>query len=158
MNAVPGLDDQILALIGSVRWFLYKRQDTMAGAGNIINWKTNADNKAMIYSGLRDSLMLNRIELRSHRLVKQMQAVIEDDGWIGAGPDTGENDDLVQALALAHWGWMEWRRPALVARNYTWDSVKGERPPQNAGTVLSHAFSEFFVNLNRRQREHRERF
>jgi len=158
MNAVPGLDDPIMAMIGNVRWFLYKRQDSMSGAGNIINWKTNHDNKAMIYSGLRDSLMLRRIELRSHRLVTQMQAVIEDDGWIGAGPDTGENDDLVQALALAHWAWMEWRRPALVARNYTWDVVKGERPPQNAGTVLSQAFSEFFVNLNRRQREHRERF
>jgi hypothetical protein len=158
MNAVPGLDDPIMAMIGNVRWFLYKRQDSMSGAGNIINWKTNHDNKAMIYSGLRDSLMLRRIELRSHRLVTQMQAVIEDDGWIGAGPDTGENDDLVQALALAHWAWMEWRRPALVARNYTWDVVKGERPPQNAGTVLSQAFSEFFVSLNRRQREHRERF
>lgn len=158
MNAVVGLDDPILAMIGSVRWFLYKRQDTMSGAGNVINWKTNSDNKAMIYSGLRDSLMLNRIELRSHRLVQQMQAVIEDDGWIGAGPDTGENDDLVQALALAHWAWMEWRRPALVARNYTWDSVKGERPPQNAGTLLSYAFSDFFQTLSRRQREHRERF
>lgn len=158
MNAVVGLDDPILAMIGSVRWFLYKRQDTMSGAGNVINWKTNSDNKAMIYSGLRDSLMLNRIELRSHRLVQQMQAVIEDDGWIGAGPDTGENDDLVQALALAHWAWMEWRRPSLVARNYTWDSVKGERPPQNAGTLLSYAFSDFFQTLSRRQREHRERF
>lgn len=158
MNAVVGLDDPIMALIGNVRWFLYKRQDSMSGAGNIINWKTNADNKAMIYSGLRDSLMLRRIELRSYRLVQQMQAVIEDEGWIGAGPDTGENDDLVQALALAHWAWMEWRRPALVARNYTWDSVKGERPPQNAGTVLSYAFTEFFQGLNRRQRTHREVF
>lgn len=158
MNAVVGLDDPIMALIGNVRWFLYKRQDSMSGAGNIINWKTNGDNKAMIYSGLRDSLMLRRIELRSYRLVQQMQAVIEDEGWIGAGPDTGENDDLVQALALAHWAWMEWRRPALVARNYTWDSVKGERPPQNAGTVLSYAFTEFFQGLNRRQRTHREVF
>lgn len=158
MNAVPGLDDPILAMIGNVRWFLFKRQDSMAGAGNILNWKTNADNKAMIYSALRDSLMLRRIELRSHRLVKQMQAIVEDEGWIGAGPDTGENDDLVQALALAHWGWTEWRRPALVARNYTWDSVKGERPPANAGTVLSYAFSSFFQDLNRRQREHKPRF
>lgn len=158
MNATPGFEDPILAMIGNVRWFLYKRQDSMGGAGNVINWKTNHDNKAMIYSGLRDSLMLRRIELRSYRLVKQMQAVIEDDGWIGAGPDTGENDDLIQALALAHWAWMEWRRPGLVARNHTYDSVKGERPPANVGTVLSYAFTDFFQGLSRRQREHRERF
>lgn len=158
MNATPGFEDQIMAMIGNVRWFLYKRQDSFGGGGNIVNWKTNADNRAMIYSSLRDSLMLGRLELRSYRLVKQMQAIIEDEGWIGAGPDTGENDDLVQALALSHWAWMEWRRTPLVARNYTWDSVRGERPPQNAGTVLSYAFTEFFQGLNRRQREHRERF
>lgn len=147
-----------MAMIGNVRWFLFRRQDSMSGAGNIINWKTNADSKFMIYSALRDSLMLRRIELRSHRLVKQMQAIVEDQGWVGAGPDTGEQDDLVQALALAHWTWIEWRRPPLVARNYTWDSVQGERPPQNAGTVLSYAFTSFFQDLNRRQRAGRERF
>jgi len=158
MNAVPGFDNPILAMIGSVRWFLFRRQDTMSGPGNLINWKSNSDNKSMIYSSLRDSLMLNRIEMRSIRLVQQMQAIVEDQGWIGAGPDTGEGDDLMSALVLAHWCWVEWIRPRLVARNLTWDSVKGERPPQNAGTMLSFAFSEFFQNLNRRQREHRQRF
>jgi len=159
MNAVPGQpEDQILHLIGAVRWFLYKRQDTMGGAGSIVNWKTNVDNKSMVYSALRDSMMLRRIEIRSIRLVNQLQAVVEDQGWIGAGPDTGEGDDLVSALVLAHWTWVEWVRAGLVARNHTWDSVKGERPPQNAGTLLSFAFSEFFQNINRRHREHRQRF
>lgn len=158
MNAVPGIDDPISALIGSVRWFLYRRQDTMGGAGNIVNWKTNADNKAMIYSALRDSLMLRRIELRSHRLVTQMQGIVEDDGWIGAGVDSSEGDDLVSALVLAHWTWVEWQRAGLVSRNMTWDSVHGERPAGDAGLMLSHAFSEFFQGLNRRQRQHKERF
>ena len=158
MNAVPGIDDPIKAFIGSVRWFLYKRQDTMMGAGNVINWKTNADNKLMIYSGLRDSLMLRRVEFRSIRCVQQMQAIVEDQGYVGAGPDTGENDDLVSAMVLAHWGWIEWVRPRLVAQGMTYDSVKGDRPPANAGTVLSYAFSDFFTTLNRRQRDYRPRF
>jgi len=157
MASMPG-EDQILAMIGAVRWFLYKRVDTMSGAGNVVNWKSNSDNKTMIYSALRDSLMLRRIEIRSVRLVQQMQAIIEDQGYIGAGPDTQENDDLVSALVLAHWAWIEWRRPALVARNLTFDSARGERPPQDAGTLLSYAFSDFFMGLNRRQREHRQRF
>jgi hypothetical protein len=148
-------------MIGSVKWFLYKRQDTMGGVGNILNWKTNSDSKLMIYSSLRDSLMLRRIEFRSIRLVQQMQAIVEDQGWVGAGPDTGEGDDLMSALVLAHWAWVEpsvGTRNRLVARNMTYDSVRGERPPQNAGTVLSQAFTDFFQQLNRRQREHRERF
>ena len=50
--------DSILNMVGAVRWFLYKRADTLGGVGNVINWKTNQDNKQAIYSALRDSLML----------------------------------------------------------------------------------------------------
>ena len=144
--------------IGSVRWFLYKRADTMGGAGNVVAWKMNQDNKRQIYSELRDSLMLRRVEIRSPDLVAQMQAVIEDEGWIGAGPDTGENDDLVSALVLAHHAWVEWRRPALVARNHTWDRIKGERPPANVGTMLSFAFSQHMAAINRKAQRRPEKF
>jgi hypothetical protein len=140
--------DNILNMIGAVRWFLYKRADTLGGAGNVIAWKTNQDNKHFVYSSLRDSLMLRRIEIRSLRLMQQLQAIVEDAGWIGAGPDTGENDDLVSATVLAHHTWIEWRRAGLIARNLTWDSVKGDPPPQNMGTVLSFAFSEHIRKIN----------
>jgi hypothetical protein len=146
-------------MIGSVRWFLYRRPDTMGGAGNIIAWKANQDNKHQIYSELRDSLMKpNAIELRSPRLLAQLQAIIEDEGWLGAGPDTGENDDLVSAATLAHHAYIEWRRPALVAKGVTWASVKGERPPQNPGTLLSFAFSEYISHINRKAHIRREKF
>jgi hypothetical protein len=150
--------DSILNMVGAVRWFLYKRADTLGGAGNVINWKTNQDNKQAIYSALRDSLMLRTIELRSIRLVKQLQAIVEDEGWLGAGPDTGENDDLVSAVTLAHHTWVEWRRPGLIARNLTWDSVKGDPPPQNAGTVLSFAFSEHIRRINQQAGRRKEVF
>lgn len=152
MMAVPGFEDSIKAFIGNVRWFLYKRQDTMTGAGNVMNWKTNADNKSMVFSALRDSLMLRRIEVRSVRLMRQLQGIVEDNGWIGAGQDSSEGDDLVSALVLAHFCWIEWQRVPLVARNMTWDAVRGERPPQNAGSVLSQAYTEFWQGLNRRRR------
>lgn len=158
MNAVPGLEDPIKAMIGSVRWYLYRRQDTLGGGGSVINWKTNIDNKSMTYSALRDSLMLRRLEIRSTQLIQQMQSIVEDDGWIGAGQDTGSNDDLCSAMVLAHWAWIEYQRPRLTARNYTWNSVKGERPPQTISDVSSQAFKDFFVALNRRQRQRVEKF
>lgn len=157
LQGEPG-SENILNMIGAVRWFLYKRADTLGGAGNVIAWKANADNKHQTYSELRDSLMLRRVEIRSPALVTQMQAVIEDEGWIGAGPDTGENDDLVSALVLAHHAYIEWRRPMLVARNHTWDRVKGERPPANVGTMLSFAFSQHFSAINRKANVRREKF
>jgi hypothetical protein len=148
----------VLDMIGAVKWFLYKRADTLGGAGNVVNWKTNADNKHYTYSELRDSIMLHRIEIRSPKLVQQLQSIVEDEGWLGAGQDTGENDDLVSALVLAHHTWVEWRRPGLVARNLTWDSVKGERPPQDAGTMLSFAFSQHMQMMHRKARARREQF
>ena len=148
----------ILDMIGQVRWFLYKRPDTLGGAGNVIAWKANADNKHQVYSEVRDSLMLRRLEIRSPGLIAQMQAVVEDEGWLGAGPDTGEGDDLVSALVLAHHAWVEWRRPGLVARNLTWDLVKGEQQPGNMGTVLSFAFSQKMAQINRDARRRREKF
>jgi hypothetical protein len=157
LQGEPGTEN-ILNMIGAVRWFLYKRPDTLGGAGNVIAWKANSDNKHQVYSELRDSLMLRRLEIRSPRLIAQMQSIVEDDGWIGAGPDTGENDDLVSALVLAHHAWIEWRRPMLVARNITWDSVKGDRPPQDMGTVLSFAFSQHMATINRQSRVRKERF
>jgi hypothetical protein len=150
--------EKILDYIGAVRWFLYKRPDSMSGAGNVIAWKANADNKHQTYSELRDSLMLRRLELRSPRLIQQIQSIVEDEGWLGAGPDTGEGDDLVSALVLAHHAWVEWRRPMLIARNHTWDRVRGERPPQNAGTMLSFAFSQHIAGINRKSRIRKEQF
>ena len=130
----------------------------MGGGGNVIAWKQNQDNKHQIYSEVRDSLMLRRLEIRSPRLVAQLQAIIEDEGWLGAGPDTGENDDLVSGLVLAHHAWVEWRRPMLVARGKTWDAVKGERTPQDMGTMLSFAFSQKMAEINRNARKRKEQF
>jgi len=158
LQGEPG-SDKILDIIGQVRWFLYKRADTMGGAGNVISWKTNHDNKRQIYSELRDSLMLRRIEVRSVRLVEQMQAIVEDEaGWLGAGEDTGESDDLVSAMVLAHHTWVEWRRPMLVARGYTWESINEDTPPHNPGTILSWAFSQHMRKVNLKARERREKF
>jgi hypothetical protein len=148
----------ILQMIGSVRWFLYSRPDTLGGAGNIQHWKTNADNKLMIYSELRDSLMLRRVEIRSIRLAEQLQAIVEDEGWIGAGPDTGVKDDLVSALVLAHHTWIKWWRDGLIAQKLTWDSVKGERPPAHAGTVLSFAFSQHMQMINQKAQKRSQTF
>ena len=149
---------KILDMIGAVRWFLYKRPDTFGGLGNVFAWKTNADNKQQIYSETRDSIMLRRLEIRSVRLIQQIQAIVEDQGWLGAGEDTGEGDDLVSALVLAHHAYIEQRQRPLIARNLTWDSVHGERPPQDISDVLSFAFAQHMKRINRKGQERRERF
>lgn len=151
------LTDPILKYVGAVRWFLYKRADTYGGAGNVINWKTNIDNKQMIYSELRDSLMKRWIEIRSIRCVQQLQAIVEEDGWIGAAPDTAENDDLVSALVLAHHAWIEWRQGPLLTRNMTWERVH-EPPSKNPNDMFSEIFTKYMIGINLKAQRRPERF
>ena len=158
IQAEPG-SENIMNMIGAVRWFLYRRADTLGGVGNVFAWKANSDNKHQIFSELRDSIMLRRVEFRSIHLVEQLQAIVEDEGgWIGAGTDTGFNDDLVSATVLAHHTWFDQRINGLIARNLTWESVKGEPPPQTPGTVLSFAFSEHIRKINQKANRRKEVF
>lgn len=150
----------ILNIIGNVRWYLYSRPDTMSGAGNVFAWKTNADNKSQIYSELRDSVMKPRkeLEIRSLRLLQQMQAiVVEDGGWIGAGPDTGEHDDLMTAFVLAHHTYVKWRRDPLIAANMTWENVHA-KPSLDPEKLLSEMVSRHWQKINRKANERREKF
>jgi hypothetical protein len=129
LTSLPG-EDPILEMIGTVRWYLYSRPDTLSGFGSVQNWKMNNDNKAQIFSELRDGMMLRQLEIRSVRLAQQMRAIVEDDGWIGAGEDTGEGDDLVIALVLAYHAYAQRQRNMLIAQDWTWARMH-EKPPQD---------------------------
>jgi hypothetical protein len=145
-------------MIGCVHWFLYNRADSLGGAGNVINWKTNFDNRNMVYSELRDTLMKGQIEIRSSHTIAQMQAIVFDQGTIGAGGDTAEKDDLVDAIVLAHHTWVRWIRDGMVANGQTWARVHETAPRGDAGTVLSDAVSRFWIQVHGKARERRERF
>jgi hypothetical protein len=88
-----------------------------------------------------------------------MQAIVQDQGAIGAGPDTGENDDLVSALVLAHHTWIKWYRDGLVARGLTWGAAHIEPPKQaDMGLTMSWIVSEHWRKVNEKARSRRERF
>lgn len=157
LQTQPG-SDQILDMIGRVRWFLYSRPDTMSGAGNVIAWKTNADNKRQIYSELRDSLEKRRILINSPDLVGQLQAIVDDEGRLEAGRDTGKNDDLVSAAVLGHHSWTKWQRDPLIAQGMTWERVHCDLAPKTPGELLSHITAEFWQKMNAKSRERREKF
>lgn len=150
--------EKILDMIGCVFWFLYSRPDSLGGGGSVINWKSSHDNKFQIYSELRDSLMKGSLEIRSPHLLRQLQGIIEDQGFLGAGPDTRENDDLADAAALGHHGWVARWRDNLVARNLTWDRVHRAPPKGDMGQMVSFAITQHFEGINRAARLPRERF
>ena len=151
-------DDRILEMIGTVRWFLWKRPDTMSGMGNVTNFKTNADNKEMIFSEFRDSVREKEprnivLDVRSSMLLEEMQAIVDDDGYLAAGPDTGMGDNRVMAACLAHHAWAREGgiRGSLLARGMTWRSVHEEAPPKGPAAVLKMAYMRQMDRMNQKE-------
>lgn len=150
--------DHILDRIGRIRWYLYSREDSLTGPSSIIAWKMNPDNKAQIFSEVRDALQLDQLEIRSPRLLKQMQGTITDQGYIGADETSGEKDDLVVATCLAVHIWSTTLRLGLINQGTTWDRVHTPPITNNPSMVLSEAFSRHMMGVWIEKRQERERF
>jgi hypothetical protein len=152
--------DHILDTIGRIRWYLYSRPDSYTGPSSIINWKMNADNKAQIFSEFSNALHRNELEIRSPRLLRQIQATIKDGTFIGAGESTGENDDLIVAACLALHPYTTTVRQALINEGTTWDRVHTPPITNRPDLVLSEAFSRHMMSAGvwTQNKHPRERF
>jgi hypothetical protein len=150
--------DHILDTIGRIRWYLYSRPDSLSGPSSIINWKMNPDNKHQIFSQFTNSLMTGELEVRSPRLLRQMQATIKDGTYIGAGEDTGENDDLIVASCLAHHPWYTGTKLAQINQGATWERAHVPPITNNPSLVLSEAFTRHMMGVWVEDRRSRERF
>ena len=106
--------------LDTMRWYLYHRPDSM-GPGYAYNWETTHRSKWTMLSGLRDSLVTNQLTINSVPCLKEMMAVTQDGGEIGA--PSGLHDDRVFAAALADVAWKQWFRPNLVAQGLTYNRV-----------------------------------
>lgn len=124
--AMPQGDGSLKDFLGAIRWYLYKRPDAMRG-NYVYNWQTNADNKARMFAGFRDSILLNRIVIRSMRLATEMRQVVQLGHHIEAqGKDL--HDDLTMAAGLAHEAWSAWQRKRLIAKGTSWSAAQASSP------------------------------
>lgn len=104
----------------TMRWYLYHRPDSM-GPGYAYNWETTHRSKWTMLSGLRDSLITSQLAVHSVPCLKEMMAVVQDGGEIGA--PSGLHDDRVFAAALADVAWKQWFRPNLISQGLTYNRV-----------------------------------
>jgi hypothetical protein len=148
----PGGGD-VTDIFGNARYYMYHRSDS-PGPGFQYNWKSSLDNKLSILNGLRDSLTVNLIEIRSIACALEIQGLVQDGFNIEPAISTNK-DDRVFGLAFAHRAWVDWVRPSQVANNETWAaSVKQEAAIADGSntTMVSHIVSEFF-SLQQMSRE-----
>lgn len=142
-------DPSFRNVVGLIRWYLYKRPDSM-GSGFVYNWQTNEGNKARMLTGLRDSVILHRIHIRSMRAIEEMRSVVQAGNRIEA---QGKNihDDLVMGLGLAHVAWTDWVRPKMVRRGETWEAAH-RGLPSSAGELAGAIAQNFLGRLGARSR------
>jgi len=119
--AIGGDDNDFL---NAANWYMYRRIDS-PGPGYMYNSKIGRDLKFRMMNMMRDSWVMNLLELRSVPLLDEMSTVRQDNSDIGAAAQGHNRDDRTFATALANITWIENLRAGLIAHGLSWDGGKG---------------------------------
>jgi hypothetical protein len=133
--------------LDTMRWYLYKRPDTM-GAGYAYNWKTSWDNKLAMLSQMRDHYQMGRMLCRSVPLLDEMLTLKQEGDVIQA---SGRNkDDRVIAAGLAGYAWQEWVRRGMEAERRTHASEMATQDQrERSDKVVDHIIPAYFADRKR---------
>jgi hypothetical protein len=142
--------------LDTARYYLYKKQDSGGSGSGAKNFETNWRTKQEIMHQLRGAYMTKELHIRSKRLLEEMMIVVQDKNEIGAPESTSETckDDRVFATALSVRAWIDWRRPAMIAENETYERMMQLETdgPGSVGRELNDIVYRFF----KRQDEYAE--
>lgn len=124
--------------LNNARWYLYNRPDSM-GAGYAIGFNTTHKAKMELMYAMRGSYTTRELEIRSVRMLNEMNMVVQEGQIIGApeSRDINSKDDRVFASAFAHRAWVDWRRKEMMAENATYERITAEEN----GTASKHTRS-----------------
>lgn len=156
MSEVERLTNPDIArLFDSWAWYFYRRVDSLGG-GQMLHFKTDNEKKGQILLRMKDSFMIDQMEINSMPLLEEMQNVISQDGWIGA--ENREKDDRTLASAFAHHCWDAMIRKDLIAAGRTY-AAEQERAAERAKTenkettMISMIIRDFFRGAAERRAE-----
>ena len=131
--------------LSMARYYIYRRPDSPASAGYILNWITHEDNKRTIFSEFRDSHINDQVVINSMPMLQEMLDVVEDKGHIGA--PGGAKDDRIFAACLANHAWVQDERPSLLMQGLTYERVtEGEQGHRQHTHIVDNIVAEFFRN------------
>jgi hypothetical protein len=110
------------------------------GAGFAYNFETNWRTKQEIMHQFRGAYMTRELTIRSHWLLEEMMVVVQDGNEIAAPDVSGDStckDDRVISAALAVRAWINWRRPAMIAANETYDLITQQESGESTQAARS---------------------
>jgi hypothetical protein len=129
--------------LSTARPYIYRRPDSPASAGYVLNWLTTQDNKNQIFNELRDSHISGALVINSRPTLEEMMTIVQEGDSIGAPGH--QKDDRTFALALANHAWVQDERPAMMAQGHTYASVTArENGDRTGGHVIDRIVAEHF--------------
>jgi hypothetical protein len=134
-------------VIGRVRDYLYKRQDSIHG-NFAYQWQTNAREKIRMLSTLRSGFEREMIEINSAACLQQFRNIHRNGDQIGG--EGRAKDDRVIALAIATVAWNDWIMMEMQMNHRTFE--RENRPP--GPQKQYHAAERSVINYLTKQKIH----
>lgn len=108
----PSAQRALQNLFGSIRHYLYRRPDSLAG-GRLLQWETTWKTKQIMMNLLRDTVERGMITINSPEWPEEARYVTQNGSRIQA--EGQHKDDRVVALALGVVAWQQQVLPELLA-------------------------------------------
>ena len=125
----------------NIRNYYYKRADSL-GAASALHWKTNWNNKAAIYTTMRDNFSLGTLKIRSSECIREMSHIVQT--GVNIEGEGNNHDDRPMALCLAVRAWVDGERNKMIAQNRTRENEAKKATLEHAD--LQKIFSESVVS------------
>lgn len=124
-SSIPASDDTgIKNFLGGLRYYLYRRLDSVGG-GVAYHWKTTTETKERMFNAFRDSNDRRECVLHSSELVDEMKIIVREDGFLGASGRA--KDDRVVASCLAVVQYNDYLKYALAVEKITYAAEQEKR-------------------------------
>lgn len=131
-------------VLAQMSHYLYQRQDSFASS-NMLHFKATSESKGLLMRRAKDALILNSAVVNSTPMLREMQKVVDKDGFIGA--EGRGKDDRTLAWALSYKGYDDWLRAPLSAGNQTYATVMAKEAADMASpkaTFQTHILDAFW--------------
>lgn len=139
-------------VVGKIRQYYYRRQDSIGGMPSAIHTMTNERSKDVMMNLFKDYFERGILIPHGKRLVDEMKTIIRPES--GAPRASGEaNDDRVTSSGLACLAWNDQLRTRLIAQNVVW-IPPAERPivkDDRGEPVMSRAVRDYLQQIGVRQ-------
>lgn len=134
----------IYDVVGKMRDYFWRRQDSLSGQYSAQQWQTSAKEKQRMFATLRNYFEREMVDIRSLVTIQQLRNIHRNGDQIGG--EGRAKDDRVVALAIGVVAWNDMIMQEMQAENRTY--ALENRPPEEPRqvTTVEHAVLKYLAS------------